>query len=41
MTCVKDAPPPPGGLFTACHLEGSKAGKGEPLMPVHLQGDGT
>lgn len=40
MMCVKDAPPPPGGLFTAYHLEGSEAGQGEPLMSIHLS-DGT
>ena len=41
MTGVKEAPPPPGGPFTACPSEGSEAVQVEFLTPNYLQGDGT
>lgn len=41
MTCVKEAPPPPGGPFTACPSEGSEAVQVELLTPIYLQDDST
>ena len=41
MTGVKEAPPPPGGPFTACPSEGIEAVQVELLTPNYFQGDGT